>query len=441
MSGYRIAILAYVIILCMLVFSGCTGESPANNTSQSPGDVKQIDRPNVATSDTVTAVGSVYIEDRIATGAIVEATAMNGSDRVLTNTNDTGAYTLYLNPDLLYVITARYSGLKHSIWPVKGGVEHDYPINLTIQPSSTISGTAQYWGQSGVYIEAVPVDGGEIMTTTTASGGNYSLKVRPGVSYHISGLCFDQFGQSFGVGFNYPGWINVDTVMAAQNETVQVDYCVSYYHGPKGFFLNLSAWPPAKPPEKIVPANGRVYLNGKPVAGATVVAYSQFDNGTVSTVTNDSGSYTLGLKSRTLYNITATHNSLKHSILPVFLRENNTTEYEQFINTYNFDISLTDQPASKIRGLWTGDPGMEWSNIIVEGVPRDSSSLVSATMDDNGNFTLGVKPLVYYNISLKYRDTGELVDRISIVYHTGVSRSIYVVNPNETVLVDYHGYW
>jgi len=437
----KITVLAIVIIVSVILFTGCSGESPAaNDTTHALTNLSSTMRSNNVSSNTIPVYGHVFFEGRTTSGGPVDAVSRDGSDRVSTYTNESGAYVLNLKSDLSYNVTARYNGRQHTIWPVKGAMGCDYDINVTILPGSTISGgSAQGAGISGVYVEAMPLTGDLPVTNLTGDNGHYSLNVKPGIVYGLNLFCYDAYGDSFSSVKCYRDGSLCENVTVGQDETALVDYTIFWHHPPKSFFTTFNETVPLMTfvPSGTVPAYGRVYLDGKPLSDASVVAVSIDGKYHASAESNNLGSYTIGLMPRSLYVITAYYHKMNHSIKPAFVWEHSNYPYYAFLNGYEFDINLTTVPGTTINGVWAGDPGQNWSDVLIEAKPHTGDARVVAKPGTDGSFSLDLKPYVVYDLSFISQSSGEKNNHIRFLYHTGIQRSDYLLYPNETVLVDY----
>ncbi len=428
-----IALLAIAVILCVVMISGCSEE-------------KQADTPVYNFS--MPAYGHVYLDGKAVSGALVTAVSVDGASRASNVTNDSGAYVLYLVPWNRYNVTATYQGLKQRLRPVylhnlTGGyiVNEDiadrYDIDLTKTPKTTITGVASYGPGSpnpanGVFIVATPADGSAPLTTVTGEDGTYSFDLKPGVSYGISGKYSDYYGQHCGIQFAYRNDDYCNGLTLQQGETALVDIRVLWVHPPKGLYYNLSGKIGTITSIPALPTTmtGHVYLDGKGVKGATVEAINLERGGRTTTVTDDSGRYSLGLNTTTLYRITAVSQGLQHSIGPIFL-ENNVTEAH--------NINLTGTPISSITGRppenepWLARPG----EVTIEAVPQYDGSKVKTVTDTDLSYSLELEPFLYYNLTGQFRDANGAYHAIEFASSTGVVMSEVMVRPNETVTVDY----
>jgi hypothetical protein len=236
-----------------------------------------------------------------------------------------------------------------------------------------------------------------------------------------------------------------DTVNLSLNETLLISYGVSYHHPSKSFRLGSISFDGVytyRVPYTPVPVSGQVYLDGKPVAGATVKAVSIDRDYNGSAITNGNGYYFIGIYPRTLHEISVSYQGMYHYVFPAFRWELNDSgpflRNQQFINHYPFDINLTTTPTSNIRGIWTGDQDWNARCYQVEASPRIGGTIIIVPIAADRNFTINLQPYTYYNLSIRNTTSGETEDDFKIIYHTGTGRSSYLVYPNETILVDYY---
>lgn len=287
---------------------------------------------------------------------------------------------------------------------------------------------------SGVLISAVPEDCSALAHAISDDNGNYSLYVKPGVRYNMSGMCYDPYGQYSFVEFRYQNEDFCSDVTLAPGETITLKTFIYRPHPPKSFFMTrdpvtgyMNFTPSTPTPVSI---SGHVYLDGKAVSGALVEAVSAYGRNMTSTVTDDNGAYNLGLDSRTQYNITATYQGMRHTVWPVLLYDNETGEY---------DIHLTRTPRSTMTGAapgneaWLRHPGV----VTIEAVPVGGGTPVKATIGPDFNYSLDVEPLVYYDIGGKFHGSDENYYNVTLAYRTGIVFSGFMLRPNETALVDY----
>lgn len=430
--AFVIAPLAVAAILCAVMISGCSEE-------------KQADTPVYNFS--MPAYGHVYLDGKAVSGVLVTAVSADSACRASNVTNDSGAYVLYLVPWVRYNVSATYQGRKQMIWPVylhnlTGGyivnedVADRYDINLVKTQKATITGIASErtnfsTGTSDVFIVATPADGSAPLTVVTGDDGTYSFDLKPGVSYSISGKYRDNYGQQGMIQFRYRNDDYCPGLTLQQGETALVDVYVSRVHAPKGLYYNLNTIgtitsKPALP----TMITGYVYLDGIGVKGATVEAINLERGNHTTTVTNDSGGYTLGLNTTTMYRITATCQGLQHSIGPIF-REDNAAEA--------YYINLTRTPTSGITGRppeyepWLAHPGI----VTIEAVPQYGGSTVNTVTGADLSYSLELEPFVYYNLTGNFRDASGAYHAIEFMSSTGVWMSEIMVRPNETVTVDY----
>lgn len=220
---------AVLLIIGAMLFSGCIQEGPTESHTPTPF--------------TKTIIGHVYLDGHAVGGAIVEAMSANGTDRVNTMTDDKGAYTLNINDDVRYNLTATCLGLRHTVWPLYlPGETNIYNVNLTTKPGSTIEGSGYTIGPlgnqklfdtydhkrwSGIVVTVSSVKDNTTVTTLTDSNGSYYLEVKPNVLYKVAGEY--RAGSNFPPMFHYrndgalaDGYSN--TITVGPNETALVDY-------------------------------------------------------------------------------------------------------------------------------------------------------------------------------------------------------------------------
>ena len=210
-----ITIHAIVIITCVIFLCGCS----------------QLG----ITSNEIT--GHVYMNGHAISGARVDAISVNGAYSVNTTTDNNGAYTLNINPNTTYNLTATWQGLRHTVWPVYlPGDINTYDINLTSVPTSTIEGSGYEMGGpdpesfghkrvSGLDIYATPVHGNTSIIAYTNNNGNYLITVEPYVSYNLTlggpnyspPIFFTYRNTNLYAGYN---------VTVGPNETAVVDYVI-----------------------------------------------------------------------------------------------------------------------------------------------------------------------------------------------------------------------
>jgi hypothetical protein len=302
---------------------------------------------------------------------------------------------------------------------------------------STITGNVSdnrdsYNAVSGVLISAVPADGGAPVHAISDDNGNYSLNVKPGIRYNMSGMCYDPYGQYSFVEFRYPNEDNCYDVTLAPGETVALITFIYRLHPPMSFFMmpdpvtGYMNFTPSTP----VSISGHIYLDGKAVSGAFVEAISAYGRNRTSTVTDDSGTYSLGLDSRTQYNITATYQGMRHTVWPVFVYDNETGVY---------DINLTRTPRSIMTGAAPSDePWLRHPDAVtIEATPVGGGTPVTASIGPDFNYSLDLEPLTYYDISGKFRGSDGNYYNLTFKYRTGIVFSGFMLRPDETALVDY----
>jgi len=388
------------------------------------------------------ASGHVYFEGMPVGNACVEVVSIDYGHKETTVTDENGSFMLSVEPAVPYNLTAYYQGAQHTIRSISKG--SNYNFNLSAKPYSSIAWGGD-WGSPSpwwdIYIEAKPADGG-VPATSLTHNGSYSLDLNPGLDYRLTGICYNPYGEEYRV------YLGQDTVNLGPNETLIIGYDVQTYHPPMSFGLSSISFDGITTyhvPSKPVPVNGHVYLDGKPIAGATIKAVSIFGDYNSTVVTNESGYYEVGLKPRALHEITATYQGLRHSVLPAFRWElNNTGPYQfnnEFINNYPFDINLTTTPKSTIRGTWTGDSAWNSSSWQIKASPRIGGTAVIAPIACDGSFTVELQPFTYYNLSITNKTDNETEQNIQFNYHTGIRRSSYLLFLNETILVEYNKLW
>ncbi len=190
---------------------------------------------------------------------------------------------------------------------------------------------------------AVPEDGSATVHMVSDDNGNYTLNLKPGVWYNIAGNSYDPYGQYSFVDIRYTNDEFCKEVTLSPGETIKVKAFVFRTHPPMIFFMkpdpvNGSMRPALSTPVSI---SGHVYLDDKAISGASVEAISAYRRSNMSTITDDSGAYSLGLDPRTQYNITATYQGMRHTVWPVFVEDNETGVY---------DINLTRTPRTALAG-------------------------------------------------------------------------------------------
>jgi hypothetical protein len=280
---------------------------------------------------------------------------------------------------------------------------------------------------SGVLIRAIPADGSAPVNAVSDDNGYYSMDVKPGIRYDLKGMFYDPYGQYTFIDF-YRNNSACDYVTLAPGETVTLNTQVLMLHPPKSFswtidpvtgYFNDSYSPPVP-----VSISGHVYLDGKPVSGANVEAVSVYGRNRTSNVTDDEGAYVLGLYTKEQYNVTATYQGLRHTVWPVHLWNGQTGVY---------DINLTRTPTSTITGVSELQrPG----TVTIEAVPVNGDKTFTAVTGNDASYSLDVEPLVYYNISGKFRESNGNYHNVTFAYRTGIFCSGFMVRSNETALID-----
>lgn len=303
---------------------------------------------------------------------------------------------------------------------------------------STITGNVsngqdRYSSISGVLIRAIPADGSHPINVVSDDNGNYSLDVKPGVRYGLTGMFYDSYGQYASVVF-YKNDNFCEDITLAPGETVALNTLVYKVHPPMSFFMTLDpitgylndSFTPSTP----VSISGHVYLDGKAVTGASVEAVSANGYNMTSNFTNASGVYILGLGSKLQYNVTATYHGLRHTIWPILLYDNETGVY---------DINLTRTPTSTIMGIAQGNEGwLQHPGITtIEAVPVNGGTPITAISGNDTSYSLDVEPIVYYTVSGKFRGSDGNLYNASFAYRTGVFCSGFMLRSNETALIDY----
>jgi hypothetical protein len=218
-----------VILIGAVLIGGCIQEGPTESHTPAPF--------------TKTIIGHVYLDGHAIGGARIEVISINGTDCVNTTTDDKGAYTLNINDETKYNLTAICQGLRHTVWPAYlPGETNVYDVNLTTAPVSTIEGSGYTIGPlgnrelfdtydhkrwSGFVVTATSVKDSISITTLTDSNGSYSLEVEPNVLYKMTGAY--NVNSGFSPMFRYrnggalaDGYSN--TITVGPNETALVDY-------------------------------------------------------------------------------------------------------------------------------------------------------------------------------------------------------------------------
>ena len=390
----------------------------------------------------VTASGHVYLDGQLVNGAQVEAVSSDGRDRVSATTNASGAYSLVIQSALQYKVTATYSGLKHSITPVylhtPGMYYYDvadqYDINLSRKPASTLSGRAnRYSYYTGMSTLLVALGSGGNWQTALIDNGTYSFNLKPGVSYTLGGNYTDHYGQSGFITFVYRNGDYCSSFTPKSDETILIDVQAMSTTPPKSLFWtidNTSVMPRFLPPTNIS-ILGRVYLDGRAVSNASVQAIAAESNLSATAFTDDSGAYTLGLMSKTLYRLVATYQGKQCILMPVFVKDNMTDVY---------DIYITSLPRQGMKCVWDNDVsnGAASGKITVQAVPVYGGTTVNKVFDGGEDFFLDLKPGVYYNVSGTFRDAAGRDGQVYFITRLGGSCQRMLVRPNETIPVYYY---
>ncbi|MGA9139336.1 MAG: hypothetical protein WBZ29_03870 [Methanocella sp.] len=232
----RIATIAIAAVVFAIALGGCTGQPPSvNNTTVVPAAVTQrmatpVPAQYQGPGDMI--YGHVNLNNTPVENAQVEAVSANGTYSVRNTTDSNGTYFLYLPKDEQFNVTASYSWMRHTLWPVFANEVYD--INLYQTQKTMITGKGRVIGGplgynislynfSIVMIEAIPANGNGTISAAANVDGSYSLEIMPGVSYHLKG------GILTNIWFNYHnterGGQSIDIKMGP-DETALIDYVV-----------------------------------------------------------------------------------------------------------------------------------------------------------------------------------------------------------------------
>ncbi|HEY3274404.1 MAG TPA: hypothetical protein VGJ92_11605 [Methanocella sp.] len=180
-----------------------------------------------------------------------------------------------------------------------------------------------------------------------------------------------------------------------------------------------------------LPVYGHVYSDNNIVSKANVFAFSNDGEDSLSTITNESGSYILYIKPDMDYKIVVTYGESQHSIWPVY--RHNLADGK---NVYNDIIDMYDVNLSPINNsAITGNTG-GWKYISIDARPVNDSSPITAISDRHGNYSITIKPGVRY--ALDGKDYYGQVMFIINFHYRNKNYFIHEVtaDENETVLVD-----
>lgn len=173
--------------------------------------------------------------------------------------------------------------------------------------------------------------------------------------------------------------------------------------------------------------NGHIIYNGSAISDASVEATAVNGTDHVSTTTDADGAYTLKIKPGTTYNVTATHERLRHTIWPVSSGRKH----------YDYDISLTATPKSLIEGTgysMGGPEGYDNSRPLTGYrfilTREDGNDTLTTAIQDDWGYSVEVEPGVMYHIDGYYPNVG-------FNYRNNSIASDVVVGSNETALIDY----
>jgi hypothetical protein len=177
---------------------------------------------------------------------------------------------------------------------------------------------------------------------------------------------------------------------------------------------------------------GHVYLNGRAVGSATVVAMGIDNTFWQSTVTNDSGAYALELDPGVeRYNLTA---------VCLDAQQTTGTLYRKGLRANEHDIHITMDMSRKsiIKGMKSG----VWNatHISITATRVDDGRTITADADENGNFTLYVDRGVTYSLSGSFLPDWGLASGIGFWYHNDSYLKEIILEPGQTVLLDYQTY-
>jgi|AGTN01.2.fsa_nt_gi hypothetical protein len=207
--------LATAIIAFAILSSGCS--NPLSAVISPAGDSH-------------TASGHVFLDGNPVASAEVDAVSANGSLRLSGVTSDAGLYVLDLPEGVQFNVTARYQGLRHTVWPVSiGDINDQFDIKLTRSAKSFIAGTGGSVGGYVGYDNSRPLTGFNLTITEASGNGSvstlirsdksYSFEVEPNVTYHLEGRFPD-------VRYSYRNGGYGSNITVGPNETVLVDYLV-----------------------------------------------------------------------------------------------------------------------------------------------------------------------------------------------------------------------
>lgn len=396
MSRVRAIILpVMVVIIGAILTSGCTLTPAGNNTTATPLPAPVAQRPNLVSVDTVPVIGHVYLDGKPVNSAYVMAVSLDGSDSVMSVTNEKGGYQLNVRRGVWYRVNATYQSLQHTVWPVYlpgTYAPNEYDINLSRTPRSTIEGsamnTSSYAG-SGVRIDAVPQNASAQVTTVTDENGRYLLDVEPGIYYYVTGQP-QTTEDRYMAQLKYRNGEYCNKIKPGSDETVLIDY--------DAFPLFYSrTWEQIQPPISPVTVSGHAYIEGREASGAFIEAVSFDGSDHIMTNTDESGYYQLNLESGVPYRITARFMGLQHTIWPVYMQTVGKEELQYYSGYYdstgNYDINLTFTPYSMIAGP------IGTHHILVTATPLNDSKTVSTVSGYNGTYSLNVEPGIRYSLT------------------------------------------
>jgi hypothetical protein len=178
------------------------------------------------------------------------------------------------------------------------------------------------------------------------------------------------------------------------------------------------------------PASGHVYLDSKPVAGASVLAAALDGSDSLLATTDSNGAYVLNIQPDTRYNVTTYDNGLIRTVLPVYLHSTGAGYRSGKDVAEKFDIILTEGHNSTIAGKTA--PG--W--ILVTASPIGGGPSITAVSNYTGQYSLEVEPDVEYRLS--GRDYYKQIRFLDIIfyYRNDELCDTVKVGRDETVLVD-----
>jgi hypothetical protein len=178
------------------------------------------------------------------------------------------------------------------------------------------------------------------------------------------------------------------------------------------------------------PASGHVYLDSKPVAGASVLAAALDGSDSLLAMTDSNGAYVLNIRPDTRYNVTTYDNGLIHTILPIYLDSRGTGYHMGKDVADKYDIVLTRGQNSTITGITA--PG--W--VLVIASPVDGGPSVTAASNYTGQYSLKVEPGVEYRLS--GRDYYEQIKFMGVYfyYHNSDPVDTVRIDSDETALID-----